>query len=51
MEAWIRVMASEMVRSGLTSLIEGKLGFEMGEGWSLLLWNWWSAVGDEFVNR
>lgn len=33
MEAWIRVMASEVVRCGLISLIEGELGLEMGEGW------------------
>lgn len=31
MEAWIRVMASEVVRRGLISLIEGELGLEMGE--------------------
>lgn len=31
MKAWIRVMASEMIRSGLTSLMEGQLGLEMGE--------------------
>lgn len=49
--AWIRVMAAEMVRSGLTSFLEGELDLEMGEGWSLFLWNWWFTVGDGFVNR
>lgn len=33
MEAWIRVMASEMVRSGFISLIEGELGLEKDEEW------------------
>lgn len=50
MEAWIRVMAAEMVRNAVIFLIEGELDLEIGEGWSLLLWNWWFAVGDGFVN-
>lgn len=51
MEAWIRVMAAEMVRSGLVSLVEGELDLEMGEGQALLLWNWWFTEGGWFVNR
>lgn len=38
--AWNRVMAAEMVRSGLTSLLEGELDLEMSKGWSLFLENW-----------
>ena len=38
--AWNRVMAAEMVRSGLTSLLEGELDLEMCKGWSLFLQNW-----------
>jgi len=51
MEAWIRVMAAEMVRHGLIFLIEGELDLEIDEGCSLLWWNWWFTVGDGFVNR
>lgn len=51
MEAWIKVMAAEMVRSGLTSPTEGGLGLEEDGGWSLLLWSWWFPVGDGFINR
>lgn len=32
MEAWVRAMAAAMIRSGLTSLVEGKLGLEVGKG-------------------
>ena len=32
--AWNRVMAAEIVRSGLTSLLEGQLDLEMSKGWS-----------------
>ena len=32
--AWNRVMEAEIVRSGLTSLLEGRLDLEMSKGWS-----------------
>lgn len=50
MEGWIGVMAAEMVRNGLLSLLEGELDLETGVGWSLLLWYWWVTLGDGFVN-
>lgn len=46
MEAWIRIVAAERVRSGFTSFTEGELDSGIDEGWSLLLWNWWFTVGD-----
>jgi hypothetical protein len=54
MEAWIRVMAAEMVTSGFTSFTEGELDSDKDEGWSLLLWNCWfteSKVCEQIIIR
>lgn len=49
-EGCVRAMAAAKIRSGLTSLMKGELGLEVGEGWSSLLRNWWFTVGDGFIN-